>query len=440
MSIGDVFEKVGQGAEKGLATAGRVAGAVAEPIGKGLLAAADPDAPQIREEQRQQQYKMEDAAIDAQVQELETQLAMAHKYDTLTYEQLQQYATAISKLYSHPRHAGTLMEKLRKAVYPNGAVSTPGVLATLKDATPAGGTAAADEANAESLWGAREQAMLNEIDERAKMTAQYHKPAGKSPPTPGNQLPADAIGPNGQPISPSDRNAGKSFMEWNGAWYPAPKAKPTYKTIKGHLVLMDPATYLPMRDLGPTEGVKMTSRQTPFMGDDGQMHLLNLTSVTTPQGETIEVEAPTPETGGAPVGDGGESKPPAPAQPAGGAKPKPKGVGAILPKTGAQPVTKPPGGVMGPAIPGSTQWAQSKNPLFKSDVAQYTKAAEDATGKKKMLIQAQGLLNDPNRKTDLELVFSWVRSNVQGAGRMTNTEIIQAANAGSWGGRRNSAI
>lgn len=93
-----------------------------------------------------------------------------------------------------------------------------------------------------------------------------------------------------------------------------------------------------------------------------------------------------------------------------------------------------------PAGPGSTPsnlpkgaipFGGKPSELLKSDTQQYTKAAEDANDKLKSYQNAQGLLNDPNRKTDLELVFSWVRSNVQGAGRMTNTEINQAGAVGS---------
>ena len=73
-------------------------------------------------------------------------------------------------------------------------------------------------------------------------------------------------------------------------------------------------------------------------------------------------------------------------------------------------------------------------------MAQYTKAAEDATNKQKMYDQAKGLLADDKRVTDLELIFSWVKSNVQGAGRLTNTEIQQAAQAGSYSTRIKNAF
>lgn len=80
------------------------------------------------------------------------------------------------------------------------------------------------------------------------------------------------------------------------------------------------------------------------------------------------------------------------------------------------------------------------SPLLKSDEQQYTKAAEDAQIKQRSYQQAQGLLADNSRVTDLELIFSWVRANVQGAGRLTNTEIQQAGKAGSYGTRIQNAM
>lgn len=431
MAVADFLRDVGEG----LGKAAKAAGSVAAPILERTAQVESGQAPQIDAEQRKRQEELEDAQINSKAQQLESQLAMGQKYGTLTTEQQQQYVDQIAGLYSHPRHAGTLMEKLRKAIHPEGTFAQ-GPQAPLKDATPPGGTAATDEqlrqsALADAL-GMRQAATDEEIDRRAKDAAKYHKPAGKSPPTPGNQIPADAIGPDGQVIPSNLRTAGQSFTEWNGAWYPSPKAKPIYKTIGGNVMLMDPQTGRPMRNLGPAGEMKVATHQTPFLGDDGQMHLLTTTSITTPQGETVEVEAPPP-------GSEGETK-----QPSGGTKasssdtPKTpaKRVGSLLPKTGAKPAS----GVAGPAIPGSRNWAMTKDPLGRSDTAQYTKVAEDARAKKLAYENARGLLADNTRKTDLELVYAWVRANVQGAGRMTNTEINQVGTAGSWGTRIANAI
>lgn len=432
MAVSDFLSELGKGVE----ATGRVVGSIAKPLAERTAEVVSGDAPQLDEEKRQRQYQMEDQQIEVKAKQLEDQLAIGQKYGTLDPAAQQQYVDQISQLYSHPRHAATLMEKLRQTIHPKGATYTQGSgLKTLKNAVPEGGTAAQDEANREKALvdalGMRQAATDEEIDRRAQDAAKYHKPAGKSPPVPGNQLPPDAIGPDGQPVSAQDRNAGKSFMEWNGAWYPAPKAKPVYKIIKGNVVLMDPATGLPQRNLGPSAGVKVSTHQTPFLGDDQQMHLLTLTTVTTPQGENIEVE---PESGTTPQGEGGESKPPAPVQ----GKPAPKKVGGILPKVAGNGAK--PGGVAGPVIPGSHMWAQTKNPVFKADTASYKKANDDAISKKEAFDNARkALASGSTASSDQELIYSWVRSNVQGAGRMTQAEFRQAASTGSLPLRAQSA-
>lgn len=418
MAIADILKGIGD-----------VAGAVGERTAQVVSG----QAPEIDAEKRQRAEKLEDEQLAAKAQILENNLATGQRYGTLSPDQQQQYIDQISQLYSHPRHAPLLMERLRKAVHPHGAVAMAPQPA-LANPIPEGGTAQADEKARESALadalGLRQQATDEEIDRRAADAAKYHKAAGKSPPTPGNQLPPDAIGPDGQPISSTDRTAGKSFIEWNGAWYSAPKAKPIYKIVGGNVMLMDPATGAPMRNLGPSAGVKVSTHQTPFLGDDQQMHLLTTTSITTPQGESIDVEAPPPDIGGPESGSappsGGSTPPKTPA--------KKVNPGSILPKTGAKTPSA------GPVIPGSHAWAQTKSPVFKADVAQYTKASEDARAKKLAFENARGLLADNNRQTDLELVYAWVRANVQGAGRMTNTEIQQTATAGSWGTRVQNAM
>jgi hypothetical protein len=169
--------------------------------------------------------------------------------------------------------------------------------------------------------------------------------AGKSPPLPGNQLPEDATGPNGQPIGPDQRNAGKSFVQFHGSWWPVASPKPVFKTVRGHSVLVDPQSGNILRDLGPTGTAKVTTRQTLQPGDDGQMHLVNLTSVTTPEGAQIEVQA----------GDQGEGETPqageAPKTPAKKVNP-----GSILPKTGAR--THSPSS--GTVVPGLSNLANKK--------------------------------------------------------------------------------
>lgn len=169
MPIADVLGKVGKGLEAGA----KVAGAVAAPIGKALIEEEAGYAPKIAEEKRQREYSLEDQQINAKAQELESQLAMGRQYGTLTPEQQSQYVDSISQLYSHPRHAGLLMEKLRKAIHPEGATRTPAsAMQPLANATPVGGTAAQDEAAREKAMaesaGVRQKAVDEEIDRRAK--------------------------------------------------------------------------------------------------------------------------------------------------------------------------------------------------------------------------------------------------------------------------------
>lgn len=417
MAVKDFLKKIGEGTEK----VGRVAGDVLEPVARRTAEVLSGEAPEIDAQKRQNEEK----SLDARAQDLEAQLETGRKYGTLTGEQQKQYVDAIAQLYSHPSQMGTLVEKLHKAVHPDGAAYQP-YTAPLANATPEGGTAAVDEATRQRVLadtiGLRQNATDEEIDRRARQSTM----GKKSPPLPGNQLPPEAVDVNGQPIPAAARDAQHSFINYQGAWWPVAKPKPVFKTIKGHSVLVDSQTGAFLRDLGPVGTAKVTTRQTLQPGDDGQMHLVNLTSVTTPEGAQIEVE---PESGEAPVGGGGSTPTPA------AAPPKPK-VGAILPKTGAQPVAPS----SGPVVPGLHSLAQSKNPLFKADAASYKKANDDAIQKQESYTRAQGLLADNSRQTDLELIFSWVRSNVQGAGRMTNTEIQQAAGAGSWGMRVKNAI
>lgn len=141
MAVADFLSELGHDAAKGA----KAVGAVALPVAQRTAQVVSGEAPAIDEEKRQQQYKLEDQQIAVKAQDLQSQLETGRKYGTLTPDQQAQYVDQISQLYSHPRHAGTLMEKLRQAIHPNGAVATPPP--SLKDATPAGGTVAADEQN-----------------------------------------------------------------------------------------------------------------------------------------------------------------------------------------------------------------------------------------------------------------------------------------------------
>ena len=146
MKIGELLKDVGEGVGK----VAKRAGGVLEPIAERTAEVVSGQAPQIDAEQRRHAEKLEDAALAQKAAVLENNLAMGQKYGTLTPQQQQQYVDEISNLYSHPRHSRTLMEKLRKAIHPEGAVYTAPETA-LVNPTPQGGTAFQDEERAESL-------------------------------------------------------------------------------------------------------------------------------------------------------------------------------------------------------------------------------------------------------------------------------------------------
>jgi len=114
--------------------------------------------------------------------------------------------------------------------------------------------------------------------------------------------------------------------------------------------LIDPQSYKVVRDFGPTGSVRVTKRQSLQPGDDGQMHLVTLTTVMGPAGENIEVQPDDSAAEGTPAGAPGTTQ-------------KPKGVAGILkPQTPqAKPVAAPPGGVSaGKVVPGLSSLAHHK--------------------------------------------------------------------------------
>ena len=447
MAIGDFLSSVGQGLEKGAQATGRVAGALAPAIGKAVVNEEAGYSPQIAAEQRSHNQQMEDQALAAREQELTNQLNIGRQYGTLNPQQQQQYVDAITQLYSHPRHAGTLMEKLRQAVSPNGmtAGAQQAAPAALANAVPAGGTAAADErAKEEAAQKAadlKEQNAESLAEKRAELANKYRKPAGKSPALSGSQLPPDALGPNGQPIPPEQRGATSSFIQYAGEWWPVQKKPPVVSVVNGHRVLLDADTKqrIPGGDLGPVAGVKVTDTGTWTPNGDPtnpQMVWVPRHTVTGPGGAEIEVQL-SPEEQAAEGGKGAaqtspQSAPKTPTAPAGGTAQPPKRVAQALtsPTTGARPITH-----HAPAqlrnLPGGSMMAASKSPLYKSDTSQYTKVAEEANSKQEAYQSAlKALSGTPTPSSDQELIYSWVRANVTGAGRMTQAEFMQAGRIG----------
>ena len=142
MAVADVLRDIGQG----VATGAKAVGQAALPIAQRTAEVVSGEATKIDENDRRRAERLEDEQISRKAQILESQMALGQQYGTLTTQQQQDYANAITGLYNKPRHAQVLMEKLRKAVHPNGAYAQ-GPQPELKDATPRGGTAAQDEQN-----------------------------------------------------------------------------------------------------------------------------------------------------------------------------------------------------------------------------------------------------------------------------------------------------
>lgn len=167
MAVSDFLSGLG-GA---LSTTGKVVGAVAAPLAQNIVNEEAGYAPAIAQQKRQHEQNLEDAAIEAKAKELENQMAIGEKYGTLTPDDRQQYVDAITNLYSAPRHAPTLMNKLQKIVHPNGATYTPPT-PMLKNPTPTGGTAAADIANALTLQQGQQANTLGYTGELGEQNAE----------------------------------------------------------------------------------------------------------------------------------------------------------------------------------------------------------------------------------------------------------------------------
>ncbi len=428
MALADILKTVGEDVAKGAAAAGKAA----VPILQRTAEVVSGEAPEIDAEDRRRAEALEDAQINEKSAILEHQLSDGQKYGTLTPDQQQQYIDAITGLYNKPRHAQVLMQKLQKAIHPQGAHAM-GPQAPLASPTPQGGTLRAD---VDASLGKKGVKPVPGVHPFKAPDGQYYQPmydsmgqvvnepvpgyeppqqkgAGKSPPLAGNMLPSDAVGPDGNPIPEAERNAGKSFVQYQGAWWPVAKPKPVFKTVKGHSVLVDSQSGAILRDLGPAGTAKVTSRQSLQPGDDGQMHVVTLTSVTTPEGATIDVqpeEDPTAQT-------------PAAQQP--GAAPKPKGVGSVLPRqpsTGARKVT-PPGA--GPVVPGLSSMAANKlrTPAEK-------KADNDVVEATKLAAVADQVAKQPNDAVNQKRLA--VALERMSAGRFTTQALAYVIKAG-WG-------
>jgi hypothetical protein len=84
--------------------------------------------------------------------------------------------------------------------------------------------------------------------------------------------------------------------------------KPVFKILKGHEVLIDPASQKVIKDFGPTGTARVTTHQQAITDGNGQVHIVNLTSVSTPGGGSVDVDV-DPSQSEAPKGPAPRSAP-----------------------------------------------------------------------------------------------------------------------------------
>lgn len=131
MAVADFLQDIGSG----LATGAKAVGSVLPALGLRTAQVVSGEAPQIDADKRHSAEQ----ARELKANDLEAQLEMGRKYGTLTPDQQKQYVDQITSLYSGPENMDGLLKRLHRAVHPTGATYQ------LPDATPKGGTQAADD-------------------------------------------------------------------------------------------------------------------------------------------------------------------------------------------------------------------------------------------------------------------------------------------------------
>jgi hypothetical protein len=449
MAVVDFLEKLGEGAEK----AGRVAGAVGESLGKRTAEVLSGEAPEIDEEERQKKTAYEGAALSAKAQELEAQLETGRKYGTLTSQQQQEYVDAITKLYSHPSQMGTLVEKLHKAVHPQGATYQP--YAALPDATPrgvpTGGTAFSD-------------AMLAQMRQKPdwknfrdpKTGQEVAIDVNKEEPPPGYILSSTAGGgyvrQSSHVLNPTDAislmaSTGQSYPKQDGnAWTADELKKFPPGIVLAGFIQGDKMFYAPFDQRTKTATWDNTVHQIGEAGEItaetavplGAARVGSITTQTAPGGGQVVTQTTTPRT---PAQVLPRTTPPATtAQPVAS-----KGIGGILPRVKpAQPQSVLPN-IQGmtprnAALAQKTQPAVSallgiygdpQNPSVPS-LTDYAKLADDPHAQKvlgeafKLLDQQMGEISDPGVIQTLGTAAGWANFRAQaeaGAQQAAGTEM-----------------
>jgi hypothetical protein len=140
MALVDLLSGLGNAVKTGAKAVGSVAGPVLERTAEVVSG----EAPELDRERRQKSDTLEMAGIEAKANEIENQLQMGRQYGTLTAEQQGQLVDQLSALYAHPSQAPNLMNRLHRIVHPKG-TTYQAPAPVVPNATPPGGTKAADE-------------------------------------------------------------------------------------------------------------------------------------------------------------------------------------------------------------------------------------------------------------------------------------------------------
>ena len=169
MSVGDLLSGIG----RGVATAGRVAGTVLEPIAKRTAEVVSGEAPELDAERRQQQYKLTDEERERKANDLEAQLKMGYQFGTVTPEILKRYQDEMHQLYAGPQNMDGLLKRTLKAFHPGGAVrqaSQP-----LPNLMPEGGIEAANERNKLKAQAAESEQQIAEQQKQSQAQLDFFK-------------------------------------------------------------------------------------------------------------------------------------------------------------------------------------------------------------------------------------------------------------------------
>ena len=438
MAVADLLEKIGEGAK----TVGRVAGAVAEPLAKRTAEVISGEAPEIDQDKRARAEKLEDEQLAARASILENSLAMGQKYGTLTPDQQQQYVDEITKIYSNPRHAPTLMEKLRKAIHPDGTFAQA-PQKTLENPTPEGGTLHADTLAAMMKAKPNYQNFKTEDGRTVTVDVNRQEPepgwvkigtsAGYIRQGSHVLLPADAISLLKTGVQAFPKQDG-------GTWTADEIAKFPPGMILAQFIEGDKSFYAPLDQRTKTAAWGNVVHQINEAGEItpetstplGMQRVGTTTTQTAPGGGQVVTGTSRPNVAGALTG----AKPISPAAPPSVTGARPVNPGALnsiprTPRAGAQPQSILPN-IQG-MTPHNAQMAQKAQPAVTAllglygdpqspgtpSMMDYAKLADDPHAQKvlgeafKLLDQQMGEISDPGVLQTLGTAAGWANFRAQ---------------------------